>query len=133
MEGLLLMVVSFSTLLYSHCFDMYARTMTVTPLASNPGAPAYTGMRAIYNSGPLTITDEEGIVTAVIEDHETIIDIRTIEFDDGGFAILQQGDLVHFDADTDIVGGDFKITEGPEYNSGGQATYYIQKLETAAP
>ena len=127
------MAVSFSTLVYSHCFDMYAKPITVTPLASSPGAPAYAGMRAIYNSGPLTLTDEEGIVTAVIEDHETIIDIRIVEFGTGGYAVLQQGDLVHFDADTDIVGGDFKITEGPEYNSGGQATYYIQRLETAAP
>src|SRR5262252_4355602 len=91
------MSVSFSTLLYSHCFDMFARTIT--------GGP-YTGMRAIFNSGPLTITNDDGVIIA---------------------------DILHFDADTDIDGGDYEITDGPISNSGGQLTYYIRKHEPAAP
>jgi len=127
------MSISFSTLLALHAFDMYSRPITVTPVASNPGAPAYAGQRAIYNTGPLTITNDEGMVIAIIADHETIMDIRTVEFDNGGYALPQQGDQVHFDADADIRGGDFEITGGPEYNGGGQAMYYIRKLESAVP
>jgi hypothetical protein len=44
-----------------------------------------------------------------------------------------QGDIVHFDADTDIDGGDYEITDGPISNSGGQLTYYIRRHEPAAP
>ena len=118
------MAVSFANLLYTHCFDMFARTIT--------GGP-YVGMRAIFNSGPLTITNDEGVVIAEITDQQTIIDIRSQEFRDGSLPIPQQGDLVHFDADTDIDGGDYEITEGPISNSGGQLTYYIRRFEPAAP
>jgi len=118
------MAVAFSTLLYSHTQDMFGRTIT--------GGP-YTGMRAIFNSGPLKITNDEGIVIAEISDQETIIDIRAQEFRDGGHQMPKQGDIVHFDADTDIDGGDFEITEGPISNSGGQLTYYIRKHEPASP
>jgi len=119
------MAVSFSTLLYSHCFDMFARTIT--------GGP-FTGMRAIFNSGPLTITNDEGVIIAEISDQQTIIDIRAQEFRDGGFTTMPvQGDLVSFAADTDIDGGDFEITDGPISNSGGQLTYYIRRYEPAAP
>jgi len=118
------MSVSFSTLLYAHCMDMFAKTIT--------GGP-YTGMRAIFNSGPLTITNDEGIVISEISDQQTIIDIRAQEFRDGALPIPQQGDIVHFDADTDIDGGDYEITDGPIGNSGGQLTYYVRKSEPAAP
>jgi len=118
------MAVSFSTLLYSHCFDMFARTIT--------GGP-YTGMRAIFNSGPLTITNDDGVVIAEISDQQTIIDIRAQEFRNGSLPIPKQGDIVHFDADTDIDGGDFEITDGPISNSGGQLMYYIRKFEPKAP
>jgi len=127
------MPVSFSTLLYSHCFDVLARPVVITPLASNPSGGAYSDMRAIFNSGPLTITNDEGIVIAVISDQETIIDIRFVEFLDAGHAVLLQGDLVHFEADTDIMGGDYEITDGPISNSGGQLTYNVRKWEPAAP
>jgi len=118
------MSVSFSTLLYSHCFDMFGRTIT--------GGP-YTGMRAIFNSGPLTITNDEGVIIAEISDQQTIIDIRSQEFRDASLPIPVQGDIVRFDADTDIEGGDFEITDGPVSNSGGQLTYYIRRYEPAAP
>ena len=118
------MSVSFSTLLYAHCQDMFARTIT--------GGP-YTGMRAIFNSGPLTITNDEGVVISVISDQETIIDIRAQEFRDASLPIPKQGDIVRFAADSDIDGGDYQITDGPINNSGGQLTYYVRKYEAAAP
>ena len=103
---------------------MFARTIT--------GGP-YSGMRAIFNSGPLTITNDQGIIIAEISDQETIIDIRAQEFRDASLAIPKQGDIVHFDADTDIDGGDYEITDGPISNSGGQLTYYVRKFEAPAP
>jgi|SRR5215831_1145678 len=127
------MSVSFSTLLYSHCFDMFARQITVTPLVSNPSGGAYGDMRAIFNSGPLTMMNDEGIVISEISDQETMMDIRSVEFTNAGHALPLQGDHVHFDADTDIEGGDYEIVEGPTNNAGGQSTYSIRKWEPAAP
>jgi len=118
------MSVSFATLLYAHCFDMFARTITSGP---------YTGMRAIFNSGPLTMMNDEGVVIAELSDQETMMDILMQEFTDNSFALPKQGDVVGFAADTDIAGGSYEITDGPSFNSGGQATYYIRKVETAAP
>jgi len=126
------MSVSFSTLLYAHCQDMFSRPVVITPVASNPGAPAYSGMRAIFNSGPLTITNDEGVVISIISDQETIVDIRTIEFTDAGHAIPIQGDIIHFDGDTDIEGGDYEIVDSSN-NSGGQTTYGVRKHEPASP
>jgi len=103
---------------------MFGRTIT--------GGP-YAGMRAIFNSGPLTITNDEGVIIAEISDQQTIIDIRSEEFRAGALPIPKQGDIVHFDADTDIEGGDYEITDGPISNSGGQLTYYIRRYEPAAP
>jgi hypothetical protein len=114
------MAVSFANLLYTHCFDMFARTIT--------GGP-YVGMRAIFNSGPLTITNDEGVVIAEISDQETIIDIIAQEF----AVIPKQGDIVTFAADSDIAGGSYEITEGPTSNSGGQLTYYVRLIEPKAP
>jgi hypothetical protein len=126
------MAVSFSTLLYSHCFDMFARPVVITPVASNPSGGAYSDMRAIFNSGPLTVTNDEGIIISVISDQETIVDIRSSEFVDAGHAIPIQGDLIHFDGDTDIAGGDYEIIDTSN-NSGGQITYGVRKYEAAAP
>ena len=126
------MAVSFSTLLYSHCFDMFARPVVITPVASNPSGAAYSDMRAIFNSGPLTVTNDEGIIISVISDQETVVDIRSSEFIDAGHAIPQQGDLIHFDGDTDIEGGDFEIVDSSN-NSGGQITFGVRKWEAGAP
>jgi hypothetical protein len=115
------MSVSFANLLYLHCFDMFARTITAGP---------WTGQRAIFNSGPLTITNDEGVIIAEISDQETIMDLLMTEFTAG---LPKQGDIVGFAADTDIAGGSYEITDGPSFNSGGQATYYIRKLEPTAP
>jgi hypothetical protein len=127
------MAVSFTNLLYVHCADMFARSITVTPLVSNPSAGAYADMRAIFNSGPLVMMNDEGMVISEIADQQTIIDIIGAEFTGAGHVIPQQGDLVYFAGDSDIEGGNFEITEGPGNNSGGQLTYSIRKHGTAAP
>jgi len=126
------MAVSFSTLLYAHVFDMFARPVVITPLVSEPLVPPYGDMRAVFNSGPLTITNDDGVVISVISDQETIVDIISAEFAAAGHAIPVQGDLIHFNGDTDIDGGDYEIIDRSS-NAGGQITFGVRRYEPAAP
>ena len=45
------MAVNFSTLVYLPNFDMFARPVTIIPMASQPGLPAFTA-RGIYDTRP---------------------------------------------------------------------------------
>ena len=46
--------IHFSTLLYQQAQNQFSRSITITPIVSNPGAPAFT-MRGIYDTGPVDI------------------------------------------------------------------------------
>ena len=69
------MGVDFSTLVYLPNFDMFARPITVTPLASQPGMPAY-GARGIFDTRPIDVQAEDG---SIVSDQQTILDVRDAE------------------------------------------------------
>ena len=120
------MAVDFSTLVYLPNFDMYARPITVTPMASQPGLPAYTA-RGIYDTRPIDVQAEDG---SIISDQQTILDVRDEEF----AIVPEQLDRIHIPADPDAGPdlGEFEVTD-TESNGGGETTLIIRKIVTAKP
>lgn len=120
------MAVNFSTLVYLPNYDMWARPVTVTPLASQPGAPAYSA-RGILGTRALDVQGEDG---SIFSDQQTILDIREAEF-----AVLpEQLDRVFVPADIDAgpALGVFEIMDAST-NGGGETTLVIRKVITAKP
>jgi hypothetical protein len=70
------MALDFSTLVYLPNYDTFARPITVTPVASQPGVPAYTA-RGIYDTRPVDVAGMDGSITS---DQQTILDVRDAEF-----------------------------------------------------
>lgn len=120
------MALDFSTLVYLPCFDIFARPITVTPLASQPGAPAYTS-RGIYGTQPVDFAGMDG---SIISDQRSILDVRDEEFT----VVPSQLDRIHIPADADAGAdlGDFEVTD-IEANGGGETTLILRKIVTAQP
>ena len=120
------MAVNFSDLVYLPNFDMFARPITVTPLASQPGLPAYAA-RGIYDTRPIDVQAEDG---SIISDQQTILDIREEEFG----VLPEQLDRIHipydYNAGRDL--GDFEVVN-TETNGGGETTLVIRKIVTSRP
>lgn len=80
------MAVDFASRVYIPVYDVFARSVTFTPLVSQPGQQPYTG-RGIYGTNSLEVLAEDN---TIISDQRTILDIIEAEF-----AIRPaQGDLV---------------------------------------
>ncbi|MBT1509412.1 hypothetical protein KIP88_02760 [Bradyrhizobium sp. SRL28] len=121
------MAVNFSTLVYLPNFDMFARPVTITPLASQPGMPAY-GARGIYDTRPVDVAGMDG---SIISDQQTILDVRDDEFT----VVPEQLDRINIppDADAGNIGvGDYEVVD-TEANGGGETTLVIRKIVTARP
>jgi hypothetical protein len=82
-------MLDFSSLVLRACMDTFARPVTITPLASQPSAPAYTG-RGIWSSKPVDVQTESGILSSQIQ----TLDLRAVEFP----VLPQPGDKVLVDA-----------------------------------
>jgi hypothetical protein len=120
------MAVNFSTLVYLPNFDMFARPIAVTPLASQPGLPGYTA-RGIYDTRPIDVQAEDG---SIVSDQQTILDVRDVEFG----VIPEQLDQIEipFDPDGGPDLGTFEVVL-TESNGGGETTLVIRKVITARP
>jgi len=118
--------VNFSTLVYLPNYDTFARAVTITPLASQPGMPAYTA-RGIYDTRPIDVQALDG---SIISDQQTILDIREAEFS----VLPQQLDRVFIgsDADAGPALGDFEVVDA-DSNGGGETTLVLRKIVTAKP
>lgn len=121
------MAIDFSLVVYLQCQNTFGRSVTFTPVVSQPGAPAYT-LRGIIATRPLMVETSVGM--AVLSDQETILDIREREFT----VTPKQGDLIDVPVEngiTDMVGA-YEITDAA-WNGGGEVTLSLRKLVTAAP
>jgi hypothetical protein len=120
------MAINFSTLVYLPNFDTFARPITVTPLASQPGAPAYSN-RGIYDTRPMDVMAQDG---SIVSDQQTILDVRDAEFS----VVPEQLDQITIPADTDAgpALGTFEVTD-TEANGGGETTLILRKVVTAKP
>jgi len=120
------MAINFSTLVYLPNYDTFARGITVTPLASQPGSPSYSA-RGIYDTRPIDVAGMDG---SFISDQQTILDVRDAEFS----VVPAQLDRIHIGADADAgpALGDFEVVDC-ESNGGGETTLILRKLMTARP
>jgi hypothetical protein len=106
------------------CQDMFSVPVTVTPLASQPGQPAYPN-RGIFNSGEMDVQMLDG---SVFSDQQTILDIRDAEY----WVVPMQGDRVNIPLDCNgEPQGDFEITDTFK-DGGGQTTCKLRKYDAPA-
>lgn len=118
------MAINFSTLVYLPAFDTFARAVTITPLASQPGAPAYIA-RGIFSTRAIDVAGMDG---SIISDQESILDVRDDEF----AVIPAQLDRIHIPPDPDAGRdlGDWEVVDA-DPNGGGETTLVIRKIVTA--
>lgn len=118
------MAINFAVQVYSHTFDVFARPVTLTPLVSQPGQPAYTA-RGIYSSQAIDVLMEGN----VISDQRTILDIIETEFS----VIPRQGDMLLIDSSFDLPAiGSFLIID-VDSNGGGETTLDLRKIVVQKP
>jgi hypothetical protein len=117
--------VNFSTLLYGPAFDLYAVPITIRPIASQPGQPAYRA-RGIFNTVPIDVVSMDG---SLISEQQTILDIRESEF-----AVLpRQLDLVTIPLDCNGVPlGNWEVTD-IDTNGVGMSTMQLRKWDAPLP
>lgn len=116
------MGLDWANIVYAPCQDTFGREVWITPLASQPGQPAYQG-RGIYNRNRLNEMLEDG---SMLVEQETILDILMEEFP----VLPQQGDQVTIPVDTfgmQTAPGSFTITSVWD-NGGGELSLHLRKL-----
>jgi hypothetical protein len=121
------MAVNFSTLVYLPNFDMFARPITVVPLASQPGVPSYSA-RGIFDTRPIDVQAEDG---SIVSDQQTILDVLDAEF----LVLPDQLDqiMIPDDPGGGIPNlGTYEVTN-VEANGGGETTLVIRKVMTSRP
>jgi hypothetical protein len=120
------MPVDFSTDVYLPAQDLFGRAITVTPVASQPAAPAYNA-RGIFDVDAIDVQAMDG---SIISETRVILDIREVEF-----AVLPlQGDIINVPADPIglLAEGSFEVIDA-DPNGGGETTLTLRRLVTAKP
>jgi hypothetical protein len=114
------MGVDWPGLVYHPNFDYWARAITVTPVASQPGIGAY-GARGIFNTGETLVPAMDG---SLVSTNQTIVDILVDEFP----ILPAQGDLIDI-PDTTVKGGAFMVANVSGDNGGGEITVTLKRRE----
>jgi hypothetical protein len=120
------MAINFSLDLYKIVMDVMSRPITVTPLVSQPGAPAYAA-RAYMDEKATDILTEDG---GIFSDSQIYIDIRIEEF-----AVLpMQGDRIDIVYHAGVRGGSFEVLDlAGMGNAGGMINLTLRALVPAKP
>lgn len=107
------------------CQDMFAVPITVTPVVSQPGAPAYAA-RGIFTTGSVDVGLTDG---SVFSDQQTILDVRNAEY----AVVPMQGDriLIPYDCNGEAR-GEFEVVDTSD-DGGGQTTCTLRKFEAPRP
>jgi len=115
------MGVNFATWVYGPCFDTFARTITYTPLISQPGNAAFQA-RGIFDTNE---RDVLGLDDNIFTDAKTELDIFMPEW-----SILPlQGDQVDIPWEDDVDGGTFVVSDVQGHgNAGGELTLTLQRI-----
>jgi len=115
------MGVNFATWVYEPCFDTFARTLTYTPLVSQPGVPAFAA-RGIFDTNE---RDVQGLDDNIFTDAKTELDIYMPEWS----VLPLQGDQVTIPWEDDVDGGDFLVSDVYGHgNAGGELTLCLQRI-----
>jgi hypothetical protein len=118
------MGLSFPTLVYEPCFEVFARSVTITPNNSQPGAPPY-GARGIFDTNSMDIEGEAEEQT-FFSTTRTELDILQMEFT----VLPVQGDYISIPDDNLLPGGEFVVSDiGDKGNAGGEVTLVLKRRE----
>jgi hypothetical protein len=119
------MGLDYSSLVYEPSYDLFARSITVTPVMSQPTVAAYSA-RGIYTTEDKEVIAEDG---SVFIDQSTILDIREIEFT----VLPTQKDLIDIPSDGGVPAeGSFEVVSSGT-NGGGETTLVIRKIAAVVP
>jgi hypothetical protein len=119
------MAINFSTQVYTPAFNLFARPVTITPLVSQPNAPAYAA-RGIYDTEPIDVLAEEG---SIFSDSRVVLDILEAEFT----VLPLQGDHVAISENVGMPDlGTFEVIE-VKSNGGGETSLSLRKWVAAKP
>lgn len=119
-------IFNFHDQIYSPNWDTWARPITVTPLVSQPGQPAYGG-RAYFDTKSTDVLTEDG---GMYSDDKPFIDILIAEFP----IMPMQGDQVDIPPDQSIAGGSFFVQDlSGVGNAGGMMNITLKRNVAAKP
>lgn len=119
------MAIPFSAVVYQPNYDTFARPITITPFASQPGVLPYPA-RGIFDTAGIDVVALDG---SVVSEQRTILDIRDDEF----AVVPVQHDLVLIPEVFGLPkGGNFEIIDAIR-NGGGETTLHLQDLVQARP
>lgn len=120
------MAVNFTNNLYKFVMDEFARPITVTPVASQPGAPTYAN-RAYFDTKETDIMTEDG---GIFSDSKTFVDIRLAEFT----VLPMQGDIITIPFNEGTPGGTYEVLDlSGKGNAGGMITMTLRAIEPPKP
>ncbi len=119
------MAINFSSVVYSPVYDAFSRSVTVLPVASQPGLPPYI-KRGIFDTRSIDVIAEDGLV---ISDQRTMLDIREAEFS----VLPVQGDRISVPASGGLPDlGDWEIADSSS-NGGGETTLTLRRYVDPQP
>ena len=119
------MALDVSNLIYSKTQDIFGRPVVITPLASQPGQPAYSN-RGIYTTEPLDVLAEEG---AIFSDQRSILDVR-----DSEYAVIPiQGDQISIPATGTLPAVGVFYVNDQKNNGGGETTLELRRVVVTKP
>jgi hypothetical protein len=120
------MPIDFSNEVYLVAFNTFARSITVTPVISQPGAPSYGG-NGIFDSKETDVLTEDG---GIFSDSKTILDIRIEDFP----ILPMQGDQVLISDMPGAPGGLFEVADlAGVGNAGGEITLTLKRVVPTKP
>jgi hypothetical protein len=122
------MPLDFANSIYIKCQDTFGGPITVTPINSQPGQPAYDA-RGIYGTEAIDILAEDG---SIISDQKTVLDICEIEYrvvpQQGDYIFLAKGNFANqLQMDTT-----FEVMDS-DSNGGGETTLTLRKIVVPLP
>lgn len=120
------MAVDFSTELYAIAWDRFARPITVTPVVSQPGAPAYDS-RGYFDTKETDVLTE---ANDVLSSSQSFLDIRQVEFT----VEPLQGDIIDIPFHANVAGGTFEVLDrSGKGNAGGIITLSLRAVDDPLP
>jgi hypothetical protein len=120
------MALNFRDIVYAPNYNVFARSIWITPVVSQPGMGVFNA-RGIFDTRDTDVVAMDG---SLFSDCKTILDILIDEFP----VVPLQGDIVDIPFEAGIEGGVFYISDRlGEGNAGGELTLVLQRKEDAKP
>jgi hypothetical protein len=123
------MLVDLPSDLYRPVYDFWARPVTVTPMASQPGHPAYAS-RGILKTNETDIVALDG---SIISDSKIVLAIIIDEYP----TPPMQRDIINIPPHMGLAGGIFEVSDLVGHaltgNSGGELVLVLKEIVVAKP